>query len=247
MFSSVAGALGSAGQANYAAGNVFLDALAVHRRRLGLPGVSIAWGLWEQRSAMTGNADSERLARAGILPMTTAQGLAMFDAACAGTPPDPIAARLRKSRGARPARTVDLRTRVSAMPAAQRRPELVDVVRANAAAVLGLADATRVRSDDAFHEVGFDSLTALELRNRLGAATGLKLPSTVIFDHPTPEALAAYLLDRLTGEPAAPVPAAPAGNEPENGDPIAIVSMACRLPGGVDSPEALWELLLANG
>ncbi|MEH0975312.1 beta-ketoacyl reductase, partial [Micromonospora sp. CPCC 205546] len=206
MFSSAAGALGSAGQANYAAANVFLDALAVHRRRLGLPGVSIAWGLWEQRSAMTGNADSERLARAGILPMTTAQGLAMFDAASTGIHPTPIAARIhhRPERRATGSGGDTEISRLVTLPEAQRHEAMLALVRTHAAVVLGHSSEGQVAADLTFLQGGFDSLTGVELRNRLGAATGLRLPASLIYDYPTPAALAAYLSRALAPPPRDP-------------------------------------------
>ncbi|MEH0975335.1 SDR family NAD(P)-dependent oxidoreductase, partial [Micromonospora sp. CPCC 205546] len=249
MFSSVAGALGSAGQANYAAGNVFLDALAVHRRRHGLPAVSIAWGFWEQRSAMTGNADSERLARAGILPITTAQGLALFDAATTGNHPNPIAAKLQNGPRRRRAATREQsgwRRRLTALPEPERHQAVLDLVRGHSAVVLGQQTPDRIDADATFSQAGLDSLTAMELRNRLNAATGLRLASGLIFDYPTPAALAAHLLTELTAD-ATPTPVEPQPRTVALEDPIAIVSMACRFPGGVDSPAALWELLVSGG
>ncbi|MBB4965482.1 acyl transferase domain-containing protein/D-arabinose 1-dehydrogenase-like Zn-dependent alcohol dehydrogenase [Saccharothrix violaceirubra] len=230
LFSAAAGVLGNAGQANYAAANSYLDALAAHRHALGLPAVSMAWGYWAEASGMTGHltaTDRERFARAGIVSMPTAQALALFDAALASGEPVVTTARLTT------------RTRALPPPVAPEA-DLLSLVRTHTAAVLGHGDAAAVRSRSAFRDLGFDSLTAVELRNRLASATGLRLPATLTFDHPTPEELAEHLGSALTGvrrEIAAPVVAA-AGD-----DPIVIVGMGCRLPGGVDSPDDLWRLV----
>ncbi|RBM20283.1 SDR family NAD(P)-dependent oxidoreductase, partial [Streptomyces sp. PT12] len=230
LFSSVAGVLGTAGQANYAAANAALDALARRRRERGLPAVSLAWGLWREASGMTGHLDARdigRLARTGVAPLETDEGLALFDAAFAGGEPALVAARLdpeglreQAAAGALPAVLTGLggavpRRRAAAAaaepPASQdgslkgrladaapeeRRRALLDLVRSHAATVLRHGTAADVGPDRSFREVGFDSLTAVELRNRINAATGLRLPSTVIFRHPTP----ALLAERLHGE-----------------------------------------------
>ncbi|ROP35824.1 acyl transferase domain-containing protein [Saccharothrix texasensis] len=232
LFSSAAGSLGSAGQAAYAAANAYLDALAGHRRARGLPGVSLAWGLWEQRSAMSEHADVDRLAGIGVGELSTRDGLALFDAAIGRD--EPVLVPLRPAR--------DL-TRGLPLARAEAKPvvvkgSLLDVVRGAAAAVLSQA-VDRVPADRAFAELGFDSLASVELGNRLSAATGLRLPSSLVFDHPTPAVLAAHLRQELSGQRAttAEVAATPVD------EPIAIVAMACRFPGGVRTPEDLWELL----
>ncbi|MEV0445000.1 SDR family NAD(P)-dependent oxidoreductase [Streptomyces spectabilis] len=220
LFSSVAGVLGSAGQGGYAAANAYLDGLVEHRRGLGLPGTSIAWGLWARESAMTGHlgeGDKERLARMGLGAIDDEQGLALFDAALGLHRPLAVAvpvdvARLRESgqpvpellTGLDPAAQVRRRVvastaaatradRLVELPERQRRKELLELVRESAAVVLGHGTADAVDEDSAFKELGFDSLTAVELRNRLGNATALRLPPTVVFDHPTPAGLAAFL------------------------------------------------------
>ncbi|WP_282793955.1 type I polyketide synthase [Streptomyces sp. CC224B] len=134
--------------------------------------------------------------------------------------------------------------RLASHPEAERRRLVLDLVRTEAAAALGYAGAEAVEPARAFRELGFDSLTAVELRNRLTAATEVQLPATAVFDHPSPEALARHLLAEVTGAPAATAAPAPAAGPADVADdPVAIVSMSCRFPGGAATPEALWQLL----
>nr|WP_233161048.1 type I polyketide synthase [Actinophytocola xanthii] len=228
LFSSAAALLGSAGQANYAAANAVVDATATRRRAAGLPAVALAWGFWEERSAMTahlGEADLHRMAGLGLRPLSVEHGLALFDAALAADRPvvvtadldtatrrrpEAVPALLRglvrppavNGRGARREEPADLATRLTALSAEERDNALVDLVRTQAAAVLGHPDLDAVPPGHPFTRLGFDSLTAVELRNRLAAVTGLRLPATLVFDHPTPTALAAYVGSRLA--PATP-------------------------------------------
>ncbi|MFE5741711.1 type I polyketide synthase, partial [Streptomyces celluloflavus] len=271
MFSSVAATLGSAGQANYAAGNAFLDALAEHRRRAGLPGLALAWGPWTRDVGMTGSLtdiDVERIARAGMPPLSVEQGVALFDAALAAGEPAVAPVRLdlpalraqgeiapllrglictpHRRAAATLSRTADgLTQRLAGLNDAERRAALLDLVRGQVAQVLGHADAGEVEAARQFQDLGFDSLTAVELRNGLNTVTGLRLPATMVFDYPTPNALADHLHDELLGTEAELAPPAPeAGTLPETADdPIVIVGMACRYPGGVRSPEDLWHLV----
>ncbi|WP_345328645.1 SDR family NAD(P)-dependent oxidoreductase, partial [Kitasatospora aburaviensis] len=230
LFSSAVGTFGGAGQANYASANVFLDALAQHRRARGLPGLSLAWGLWDRRGDMTRHldeADVRRMARAGMAPLSSADGLAMFDAALAGDDALVVPTRLdtsvvRSAAQEVPAllrglfrvpvrRVVAERTgsdagataggtlveRLRAAAEFERDPLLLDLVRAHTATVLGHAGTEVVGAARSFKDLGFDSLTAVELRNRLNAATGLRLRTTVVFDHPSPAALARRLRTEL--------------------------------------------------
>ncbi|MFD9460101.1 SDR family NAD(P)-dependent oxidoreductase [Streptomyces sp. NPDC060027] len=247
LYSSAAGLLGNPGQANYGAANVFLDTLAAARRSRGQAATSIAWGLWAPDSALTGQmnaVDRERLTRGGAQAMSAAEGLALFDQAVRADEPlvvaahiDRAALRAQESQGslppvmrlliprrARPDRgTGDSGTsagvagRLTGMSAGERRQALVTLVRKQAAAVLGHGSATALDVDRGFVEMGFDSLTAVELRNRLATATGLRLPATLIFDCPTPAELARRLDERLS--PASDAPTAADDGDDGHGRP----------------------------
>ncbi|WHT16645.1 SDR family NAD(P)-dependent oxidoreductase [Crossiella sp. CA-258035] len=228
LFSSATGVLGTAGQANYAAANAWLDALCQRRRAEGLAGVSLAWGAWAQATGMTrhlSQADHDRLRRKGIVPFSVAQGLAMFDAAAATDRPltlplvldrnalaaDPDLSPVLRELGRKDRRTAAAATqtaagllgRLAAMAPEARRELLGSVLREHVAAVLGFAGAEAVAPDRTFKDLGFDSLTAVELRNKLGAALGRRLPATLVFDYPTITALAGHLLAEFDfGDPA---------------------------------------------
>ncbi|MET9432576.1 SDR family NAD(P)-dependent oxidoreductase [Streptomyces sp. NPDC006551] len=261
LFSSVSGLLGTAGQANYAAANTYLDALAAHRRALGLPGTSLAWGLWQEGMGQTlGEAEINRWTRSGVAPLTAEQGLALFDRAVSGDAALPVPATLRLSglsdtdrvpavlaglvrRRRKPARTEP----VGQAGHALTEKQALELVRAATAAVLALPNPNTLDLSKAFREQGFDSLAGVDLRNRLIAATGRQLPATLVFDHPTPQALAAYLSE----DSNASSDKKPAGgsrrrskNRSRTDEPIAIVGMACRYPGGVRSADDLWRLVL---
>ncbi|WP_438318883.1 SDR family NAD(P)-dependent oxidoreductase [Streptomyces sp. HUAS TT3] len=279
LFSAAAGTLGAAGQANYAAANTFLDALAQRRRAEGLPATALAWGLWAERSGMTGDladTDLERISRAGVAALSSAEGLALMDTAretgeatavpmhldLAGlrqadasmVPPllrglvRPAARRTAAAQGAAPAD--GLTERLLPLTAVERDRLLLATVRVQVAAVLGFPGPDAVDPGRAFKELGFDSLTAVELRNRLGSATGVRLPATLVFDYPTPNALAAFLRTELLGDQAAPASAGTTGTTAHGpaaaDEPIAIVAMACRYPGGVTTPEELWQLVAGS-
>jgi acyl transferase domain-containing protein/acyl carrier protein len=267
LFSSVSGVLGAPGQGSYAAANAFLDALAAHRLAHGLPGLSLDWGLWGEVGGMGGTLSAEevaRLATGGVVPLSTSDGLALFDRALAARQATVVPAKLdlptlrklgripktleeltgvptrRIAASATAAPADSFTTRLLALPEADRADAVLELVRGHAATVLGYGAAHEIESSAQFSSLGFDSLSAIELRNGLTAATGQRLPATLIFDHPTPSALAAHLLAELagTGDEITAVPSAAASDEP-----IAIVGMACRLPGGITSPEQLWDLV----
>jgi acyl carrier protein len=224
MFSSMAGIVGSPGQGNYAAANSFLDGLAAYRRARGLAGLSVAWGLWEQASAMTqhlGDRDKARMSRIGLAPLSTPQALQLFDDAMLADRPVLVAARLDgaglgasgivppllRELVTRPGRrlvvdtegavsTSGLTARLRGLSAEQRHLQLVELVCGNAATVLGRSSAD-IDAQLPFQDLGFDSLTAVELRNRLKTATGLTLSPALIFDYPTPAALAEHVDEQL--------------------------------------------------
>ncbi len=240
-FSSFAATAGTPGQANYAAANAFLDALVACRRAGGLPGQSLVWTAWSQSGGMTGDreaADKARIQRLGARLLTDDEGLALFDGALRSDEPLALLARLdttalrsmaRDGRlppilsglvPARPGRTSDttdrLERRLSGVAEPERSQIVVDLVRDHVAAVLALESREAVDPELAFTEMGFDSLSAVDLRNQLTSATGARLPATLVFDHPTPQAVAALVLDQLTGAGTAPssrevAPADPGG------------------------------------
>ncbi len=270
LFSSAAAVFGSAGQANYAAGNAFLDALAGYRRARGLAGVSMAWGLWAGAGGMTSGlsqGDLARLARSGVGSLSSEEGLRLFDAAYGASEAwvvpirlDRAALRAQARDGVLPAllrnlakvsarREVgsaggSLARRLAGVGKSEREGVALEVVRVQVASVLGHASLELVPERQAFKELGFDSLAGVELRNRLNAVTGLRLPMTLVFDYPTPAAVARYVLNEVEGiQRQAPAAVSAVAVE----EPIAIVGMSCRYPGGVRSPEELWEFLIAEG
>ncbi|MEU4930102.1 type I polyketide synthase [Streptomyces yokosukanensis] len=271
LFSSSAATLGSPGQANYAAANAYLDALAVHRRTLELPAHSLAWGLWAQAGGMTGTLDETdltRISRGGVAPLETEEGVALFDAAVHGADPAVLPVKLDMAslraqgeglaplfRGLVPVRRAGaaggqaaaggadaLRERLAGLLEAEREAFLTELVQDHVATILGYRSAQDVGRTLAFKELGFDSLAAVELRNRLTAATGLRLPATLVFDHPTPAGLAGHLLGELTGT-LAPATARTVPHGAAADEPIAVIGMACRFPGDIGSPEDLWRLV----
>jgi hypothetical protein len=202
LFSSAAGVMGSPGQGNYSAANAYLDALAVHRRAHGYPAVSLAWGLWEQTSAMSASADRSRMAQSGVQPLSTEDALALFDTALALDIPALVPVRLEaapvvKRRRAGQVQAASFERRLAELPVEQRHEVLLDVVRTQAAMVLGHNGPGAIDPEAAFSEQGFDSLSSVEFRNGLNAATGLRLPATLVFNFPNSQVLAGHLLDKL--------------------------------------------------
>jgi acyl transferase domain-containing protein/acyl carrier protein len=274
LFSSAAGILGGAAQATYSAANAFLDALAAHRQAQGLPGMSMAWGAWDQRSRLAGELDDTVFSQAqaqirerlGAAPMPPEQGLGLFDAARAvGDPlmvPSPFDLAVLRSQartGTLPAvlrglvrvperrarEEGSLARRLLEAPEEEREAVVLELVRAQAASVLGYASSADVDPDRPFKDLGFDSLGAVELRNRLVAVTGMRLHSTLVFDHPSVAALAGFLREQAEGAEEGR-PAAVAALSASSEEPIAIVGMACRYPGGASSPQELWRLVEAG-
>uniref|UniRef100_UPI000B29F49F type I polyketide synthase n=1 Tax=Streptomyces silaceus TaxID=545123 RepID=UPI000B29F49F len=252
LFSSVTATVGFAGQANYAAGNAFLDALAQHRHGAGLPALALGWGLWEQATGMTeglDDADRQRMLRMGLRPLPTDDGLALLDLALGADRPHLVpawldVAALRDTeppflmRQLAPARAVradqarggaqSLRERLLPLPDRDRELTLRRLVQAEIVTVLGRAGSADVPADRGFTDLGFDSLTALELRNRLSTLTGLTLTATVTFDHPSPAALARHLLGRLALDPQASTAPPQAGVRTE----VPAVAPDPRVPDG---------------
>nr|WP_255283177.1 type I polyketide synthase [Actinomadura madurae] len=278
LFSSVAAVVGAGGQGSYAAANAYLDAFAEWRRGTGLPATAIAWGPWDGGGMAHRGVVDRRARRAGLRPSTPAPRWPRWRPGCAvakriassptstgiGSPPVSPTAGSPLSRGEIPEARAVLRARPAASEQVQSGPLaglagasraertriLTATVRAEAAFVLGHDSPAAFGADQPLSELGFDSLLSLELRNRLGAATGLALPASLVFDHPTLTALVENLLERLggTGEQVD----AEAGDERSapavRGDePIAIIGIGCRFPGGLDSPEALWRALDEGG
>ncbi|QFU93047.1 type I polyketide synthase [Amycolatopsis sp. YIM 10] len=242
LLGSVAGALGAAGRGDQAAAGAFLTALAQYRRARGLPAVCVALGTAAQAAELS-----------------TQECLAMFDAVTAMDLPHAVVMRVNEQTTSRTvpallrglvdaAPTTDsasLKERVAAMPPDERESFLVGLIRAEVATIPGIAGGARAGAGKTFRELGFTSVSAVELRNRLATSTGLDLTATVAFDYPTPVALARHLRSVLLGEKPAPIVI----DEPVSGpdEPIAIVGMACRYPGGVRSPEDLWRLVTEGG
>ncbi|WP_040698184.1 type I polyketide synthase, partial [Nocardia vinacea] len=269
MYSSVTGVLGSPGQGNYAAANQFLDGLAEYRRARGLAATSIAWGLWGSSTGMTGHldgGDTARMNRGGMLALTDDQGMAMFNAAVAQDQSSVLAVRFDITALAAQARAgvlapilnnlvpgarravgntsggvpgSQLQQRLSGLKDTEQIELLLDLVRADVAIVLGHDDITAIDADRNFQELGFDSLTAVEARNRIKTTTGVAVQATLTFDYPTPRAVAEHLYQQLAGAPVVAEPDVVG----DSAEPIAIVGVGCRLPGGVSSREELWQVV----
>ncbi|WP_317931163.1 type I polyketide synthase [Streptomyces cellostaticus] len=225
LFSSIAGVIGNAGQANYAAANTFLDALAAYRRSQGLPALSLAWGPWEDGMAGgLADADRQRMARQGLRPLAGSDGLALLDSAAdraasmlvtalldlpafrrlGSAVPALMTGLVRPGRRTAGRPTADggknLANRLATLPVAEREKEILNLILTQAALVLGLPGPDAIDPARYFRQLGFDSLTALEFRNRISNAVGLRLPAAVVFDYPTPAGLAGYLGEKIAAQ-----------------------------------------------
>ncbi|HWO61633.1 MAG TPA: SDR family NAD(P)-dependent oxidoreductase, partial [Umezawaea sp.] len=267
LFSSIASTWGSGGQAAYGAANAYLDGLAESRRARGLTALSVAWGAWAGAGMATVEDVEEHLRLRGVRAMAPELALAALRQAIAldeglVTVADvdwsrfvPIFTSERLSPllsdlpqacdalvGTAPSEAATgLTARLTGLAEPEQRHLVLDLVRTHAATVLGHSSGGAIEPSKAFKELGFDSLTAVEFRGVIAAETGLALPATLVFDYPTPVALAEHLRAELVG--SRPAALAAAANAIPADEPIAIVAMACRFPGGVGSPEQLWDLL----
>ena len=270
LYSSAAGTLGNPGQANYAAANTYLDALAHHRHHHGQPATSLAWGYWKHTTNLTHHLTQTEVRKVthGTHPLETDHALHLLDTALAQPEPyqlciplNPTTLRttdqippLLRDLVPRPTRRAAaahsptatgsaLADELAALPEADQQRRLLDLVRTNVAAVLGHNTPDAIDPQRPFKELGFDSLTAVELRNRLTNTTTLRLPATLIFDHPTPHTLTTHLLNQLLNTATRTTTATTHNNPTTADDPIAIVAMACRYPGGIRNSQALWDLV----
>ncbi len=266
LFSSFAAVIGSPGQSNYAAANAFMDAFAQRRRAQGLAGTSLAWGLWTEGTGMAEDLEGAgilRLRRLGVAALSSEDGLRLLDVARGCGEPslvpvrlDMAALRVQARMAVLPAllrglvrvpvkRPRDggssLARRLANVPQSEWAVAVLELVRKHVAAVSGHDSPETIDPERTFKDLGFDSLGAVELRNLLEQVTGLRLPATLVFDYPTPARVAKLLCLRVDGA-AVDTPTSSSRRVVAD-EPIAIVGMSCRYPGGVRSPEDLWRLV----
>ncbi|MBL8197234.1 MAG: SDR family NAD(P)-dependent oxidoreductase, partial [Blastocatellia bacterium] len=275
VFSSIAGVIGTLGQSNYAAANTFLDALAAYRQQQGLPGQSLAWGLWNQMgvgvTSQLTNADLARMKRQGIVGLSPSEGLELLDKAISKsvsllvpaslslTNRQDIPALLRElvkqkskkevSSKEATKETSELKKRLARLSEKERFSSVVSIVQTEIAMVMSLSNTDGIPAEKQLKELGLDSLMAIELRNRLSMRCDIELPTTLAFDYPTPSDIAKLLLEKAFGDliVAKETTLLPINQRENETEPIAIVSMACRLPGGIKNAEEYWSLLDEGG
>jgi len=265
LFSSIAGVWGSGEHAAYAAGNAYLEALARDRRDRGLPATTISWSVWRDGAD---RLPVEKIEGSGLElmdrePTMVALQRALDDDETLLTVADidwdryhpsftsgrpshlfdevPEVRRLNRTDAATPASGV-FAASLRDLPADEQRRSVLELVRTQAALVLGHSTVNAVPVGLPFREMGFDSLMAVELRDRLSRLTDVPLPATIVFDHPDPTALAAYLHSTVLGTALAAI--APATVTVGGDEPVAIVAMSCRYPGDVGDADDLWRLLV---
>ncbi|WP_086824664.1 type I polyketide synthase [Allokutzneria sp. NRRL B-24872] len=275
MFSSIGGVLGNGGQAAYGAANTFLDAFAEHRRAQGLTATAVSWGRWGEVGMSVGEEIDAFLTELGVPAMAPELAVAALQQAMDGDEttvtvtdidwrafaltftamrPAPLIADLpavlaiaeeEAARARESAEAGVWRERLAGLSEAERDRVLLELVRTCSAQVLGHGGIDDILPDEPFTKLGFDSLTAVELRGRLNAETGLVLPPTLVFDHPTPTALAAHLLASLSGVESGVVPVV--ATRVSDDEQIAITGIACRFAGGSNTPEQYWDMLAEGG
>ncbi|WP_446681674.1 type I polyketide synthase [Allokutzneria oryzae] len=273
MFSSIGGVLGNGGQSAYAAANTFLDAFAEYRRAQGLTATAVSWGRWGEVGMSVGEEIDAFLTELGVPAMAPDLAVAAlqqsldnddttltvtdidwrtFAPTFTALRPSPLIGDLpavlaiaeeEAARAREAAESGVWRERLAGLSEAERDRVLLELVRTYAAEVLGHNGIDDILPDEPFTKLGFDSLTAVELRGRLNADTGLVLPPTLVFDHPTPAALAAHLLAELSGVDSEDVPAPVVPTQVVSDEPIAIAGMACRFAGSSNTPEQYWDML----
>ncbi|MGW2027797.1 type I polyketide synthase, partial [Streptomyces decoyicus] len=268
VFSSIAGVWGSGGQGAYAAGNAFVEGLVQARRARGAVGCAVAWGPWAGGGMAGVEGAEEHLLRRGLRALDPALAVSALESAVGAGEGSVVVADVEWERfapaftSARPSPLLEdlpevraalaagaaavgsgvVQGRLAGLSVVERERALLELVRTHAAAVLGYHKPESLEARSAFRDLGFDSLTAVELRGRLNTETGLRLPATVVFDYPTPVDLARFLGDQLFGTGTDAIPGLPVLASVSD-DPVVIVGMSCRLPGGVASPEDLWRLV----
>jgi hypothetical protein len=258
LFSSIAAMLGAPGQGNYAAGTAFLDAVAHHRRALGLPAIAIAWGPWgEVGLAAASENRAERVAARGIATIAPEVGLRAFERLLSpssrahvgvvelylrhwvefypAAAKSPFLARLRDgatASTAASAESVALRKSLLEAAPAQRLAQLESLLREQIGRVLRVAPA-RVHKTKPFSTMGLDSLMGLEVRNRIEASLGVSLPAIVIYAHPSVSALAAHLASKIADDVATPVETPPVDVATQGASVVADVTAVTQIAAAI--------------